>query len=123
MNTLERETDPLKLAAMIAESDKDIAVWQMQDKDWNAYLAGKAPIQIENLELKGQVSTLIQTLDTITSIQEQLKPVSRFIHSIQKAPAPSRMSKAEKQQLEDEQLNAAMQAKALKKLLSKEGLN
>jgi hypothetical protein len=52
MNTLQRETDPIKLAALIAQGEKEIAVWQMQDRMFNAFLNGTAPEQIENAVLK-----------------------------------------------------------------------
>ena len=88
MNTLERETDPLKLAAMIAKSDRESLIWQEEDKLINAFLNGTAPAQIENVILKDQVNALIQSGETVNLILQQLKPVSKFFNNINRTIQP-----------------------------------
>lgn len=52
-------------------------------------------------------------------LKTQLKPVNKFFNNLEKKPAPTKMSRAEKEALEDERMEAAIAAKALKKLAKK----
>ena len=88
MNTLERETDPIKLAALIVESDRASLRWQEEDRQLNEFLAGNAPVQIENADLKSQVATLIKHGETVNQILEQIKPVSKFFKNIDRTITP-----------------------------------
>lgn len=96
MKTLERETDPIKLAAMIAESERQSLIWQQEDKMINAFLSGTAPEQIENKILKQQINVFIQSgatdlLKEMKVLREQIQPLSKALAS--KVVAGKKISK------------------------------
>lgn len=104
MNTLERETNPAKLAAMIAKSERESLLWQEEDRQWNKFLAGKAPIHIENLELKCQVKILKET----SSMSDELKKMIIETHTVltKKALPIGKTIKKSKEQLRKEKIEA-----------------
>jgi paraquat-inducible protein B len=55
----------------------------------------------------------------LDTLQDSLKPVSKFFANIQKTPAPSKMTKAEKEALENEEREKRLTALALKKMARK----
>lgn len=102
MNTLEREPDPIRRAAMIAKSDKESLIWQQQDKMINAFLSGNMP----------------DIMQELLQIKEQLKPVSKFFaEPVNESPAPKkRLSKKERERLEVEDHLRMLEAESIDRI-------
>lgn len=68
------------------------------------------------IEQRKEVKDLKALVD---GIQEQLKPVTKFFNNIQKQPALSKMTRAEKEVLENEEREKRLTALALAKMARK----
>jgi len=81
---------------------------------WN----GTTPAEVENIRLKDQVNTLIQSGETVNLILQQLKPVTKFFAepALDLPASKKRISKKERERLELEEHLRMLETESLDRI-------